>query len=258
MGVKLFHKLYPKADSDRYLIILHGLFGMLDNWHIMAKKLSEHINVITVDQRNHGHSPHTEQMDFESMAADLEQLLDELEIEKAVICGHSMGGKVAMVFTDLHPDRVEKLIVVDIAPRAYQGGHEVYFRAFNSIDFSIFQRRSEADSALAKIEPHPSVRQFLLKNLERGETGFKLKFNLKPIEDFYPEMIDGLEFNWLISAPSLFVYGGRSGYVTETDRDEIADRFTEVDFVEIPDAGHWVHAEAPEPFYQAVHSFIAQ
>ncbi|MEY2924856.1 MAG: hypothetical protein RLZZ337_1404, partial [Bacteroidota bacterium] len=101
--MKLFHKIYSKADSQDHLIILHGLFGMLDNWHNMARKLSEHINVISVDQRNHGQSPHASEMSFELMSDDLAELMEDLQIEKAIVLGHSMGGKAAMKFADLHP-----------------------------------------------------------------------------------------------------------------------------------------------------------
>lgn len=257
MAVPLFHKHYPHPNSDRYLIVLHGLFGMLDNWHHMAGKLSQHLQVFTVDQRNHGHSPHVDEMSYSSMAEDLDQLMDHLSIDKAVILGHSMGGKTAMVFADLYPHRVERLIVVDIAPRAYSGGHERYFEAFTSLDLSAYQRRNEVDEAFAVLEPDPSIRQFLLKNLVRAQEGFRFKFNLPPIQAFYPDMIAALEFHWLIPMPSLFLYGQRSGYLKEEDKDEIAKTFTDVEFVGIPDAGHWVHAEQPDAFYRALCTFLS-
>lgn len=254
--MKLFHKIYSKADSQDHLIILHGLFGMLDNWHNMARKLSEHINVISVDQRNHGQSPHASEMSFELMSDDLAELMEDLQIEKAIVLGHSMGGKAAMKFADLHPDKVEKLIIVDIAPKKYKPGHTTYFNAFNTINFSQFETRKEADAALAKIEPVLAIRQFLLKNLEKAEHGYTLKFNLAAIEAFYPDMIDVLEFQWLINIPSLFIYGEKSGYLAENDKLKIEETFTDVEFVGIPDAGHWVHAEQPDTFYEAVVAFL--
>ena len=257
MAVPLFHKHYPHPTSDRYLIVLHGLFGMLDNWHHMAGKLSQHLNVLTVDQRNHGHSPHVDQMSYEAMAEDLEELMDELSIDRAVILGHSMGGKTAMVFADLYPQRVDSLIVVDIAPRAYSGGHEQYFKAFDSMDLSSYQRRSEVDQAFAQFESDPAIRQFLLKNLMRVDHGFRFKFHLPPIEAFYPRMIAALDFHWLITMPSLFLYGQKSVYVREEDKDDIARTFTDVQFMGIPNAGHWVHAEQPEAFYSAVCAFLS-
>lgn len=257
MTVKLFHKLYKNDNSDQYLFILHGLFGMLDNWHNMARMLSEFVNVVAVDQRNHGQSPHTSEMSFELMADDLNALMDHLDVDTAIILGHSMGGKTAMVFADRYPDRVDKLIVADIAPKAYKPGHSTYFRAFKEIDFSSFARRAEADDAFAKIESDIGVRQFLLKNLERADKGFRLKFNISPIEHFYPKMIDKLHFQWLISQPSLFIYGGASRYVLEEDIQEISESFPQAEFVEIPGAGHWLHAEKPQEFFEAVRDFIS-
>jgi len=252
----LHHKTYLNPNSTEYLFILHGLFGMLDNWHNMAKKLSTHFNVITVDQRNHGKSPHSDEMSFELMAEDLAELMADLGVEKASILGHSMGGKTAMKFADLHPDKLEKLVIVDIAPKKYQPSHTAYFDAFNTIDFSLFETRKEADTALAVIESNIGIRQFLLKNLDKADVGYRLKFNLKSIEAFYPKMIDIMEFQWIISVPTLFIYGEKSGYIAESDMLTIEETFTESRFVEISDAGHWVHAEQPVAFFDAVLAFL--
>lgn len=256
--MKLFHKVYPckENESSEYLFILHGLFGMLDNWHNMARKLSAHFHVVTVDQRNHGQSPHSDEMSFELMAADLAELMDDLNVGSAHILGHSMGGKIVMKFADLHPDKLEKLIVVDIAPKKYKPGHTAYFNAFNTIDFSQCETRKDADAALAEIESNVGVRQFLLKNLDKADQGYHLKFNLKPIEAFYPAMIDEMSFQWIITTETLFLYGEKSGYITENDKLTITETFTQADFVGIPDAGHWVHAEQPALFYDAVVDFL--
>ena len=254
--MKLFHKIYPNETSSEYLFILHGLFGMLDNWHNMARKLSKHLNVVTVDQRNHGKSPHSDEMSFELMAEDLATLMTDLRIEKAHVLGHSMGGKTVMKFADLHPDKLDKLIVVDIAPKKYKPGHLTYFKAFNAIDFSKCETRKDADAELSKVEPNLSVRQFLLKNLEKADAGYELKFNLKSIEEFYPTMIDAMSFQWLINAPTIFLSGARSGYVTAEDHITIEETFTDAEFVEIAESGHWVHAEKPIPFFDAVLAFL--
>lgn len=254
--MKLFHKIYPNENSTEYLFILHGLFGMLDNWHNMARKLSEQFNVVTVDQRNHGHSPHSGEMSFELMADDLARLMEDLKVEKAHILGHSMGGKTVMKFADRHPDKLEKLIVVDIAPKRYKPGHLTYFQAFKAIDFSACESRKDADEAFAKVEDNKSVRLFLLKNLEKADKGFRLKFNLKSIEQFYPNMVDKMEFSWHIPAETLFLFGEKSGYITEEDQESIEETFTQAEFVGIPEAGHWVHAEKPEEFRQAVLDFL--
>lgn len=252
----LHHKIYPNNESVEYLFILHGLFGMLDNWHNMARKLSVHFNVVTVDLRNHGQSAHTSQMSFELMAQDLAELMDFLEVEHAHVLGHSMGGKVAMKFADLFSNRLSKLVVADIAPKKYAPGHTVYFEAFRSIDFAQCETRKEADAALAKIESNSSVRQFLLKNLHKTEKGYALKFNLEAIETFYPSMIDAMDFCALVGAETLFLFGEKSDYVTERDQIAIAKIFTKVQFLGIPDAGHWLHAEQPAAFYDTVSGFF--
>lgn len=256
MALKLFHKLYPKEGSNEYLIILHGLFGMLDNWHNMATDLSEHLNVVTIDQRNHGHSPKSDDMSFELMSEDVVQLMNDLKIDQAIIMGHSMGGKTAMCMADLHPERVSKLIVVDIAPKAYKPGHETYFKAFRSINFSSFSRRKEADEAFKVFEDNLAIRQFLLKNLERQEDGYALKINVDAIYSFYPKMIDKLHFQWVINIPTLFIHGSKSNYIQEEDKALILEIFPQADFIEIEDAGHWVHAEQPKEFFQTVLDFI--
>lgn len=256
MGVELFYKVYPNAHSNQHIVILHGLFGMLDNWHNMAKKLSNHYNVVLVDQRNHGKSPHSAEMSYELMAGDLAQLLDHLNLEKVILLGHSMGGKTAMKFADLHPGYLEKLVVVDIGPKAYKPGHTKYFEAFNAIDFSAYDSRKDIDKAFQQFESNLAIRQFLLKNMERDEDGYKTKFNLKAIEQFYPELIGSIEFQWIINVPTLFLYGSRSNYVVEDDFAAIESVFTDVDFVAIEDAGHWVHAEKPNAFYEALIRFI--
>lgn len=256
--MKLFHKVYPckENESAEYLFILHGLFGMLDNWHNMARKLSAHFHVVTVDQRNHGQSPHSDAMSFELMAEDLAELMEDLKVPTAHILGHSMGGKTVMKFADLHPDKLDKLIVVDIAPKKYKPGHTAYFNAFNTIDFSLCETRKDADAALAEIESNIGIRQFLLKNLDKADQGYRLKFNLRPIEVFYPAMIDEMAFQWIITTDTLFLYGEKSGYITDNDKLTITETFTQADFVGIPDAGHWVHAEQPDLFYNAVVDFL--
>ena len=169
MVVDLNYRIYPNLDSTKHLFIYHGLFGMSDNWHQLANKLSEHFTVITVDQRNHGKSPHTPEMSYKAMAEDVSMLMENLNIKQAYHVGHSMGGKMVMKFVDLYPEKVLKLIIVDIAPKAYTPSHTNYFNAFKSLDFSSFKTRKDADLALAKLEENIGIRQFLLKNLNKEE-----------------------------------------------------------------------------------------
>ena len=259
MAVELFYKKYENPSSEHHLFILHGLFGMLDNWHRIAKKLSEYCNVYAIDLRNHGKSPHVDEMSLELMSDDIRHLVDSLQLEQVIILGHSMGGKVAMAFANHYPELVEKLIVVDIAPREYKAGHDRYFEAFKELDFSSFQSRSEADAALAERESNAGIRQFLLKNLDRNqEGGYRLKLNIQSIDRFYPDLLQALDFHWIISTPALFIRGSESQYISDADYHALTETFTDASLVTIDGAGHWVHADRPEEFTEIVLEFIRE
>lgn len=256
MAVNLHYRVYPNSNSTKHVFIYHGLFGMSDNWHQLASKLSEHLNVITVDQRNHGKSPHTADMSYETMADDVSLLMDNLNIAEAFHIGHSMGGKMIMKFVDLYPQKVEKLIVVDIAPKTYSPSHTNYFNAFKTLDFKSFNSRKEADIALASLEKNISIRQFLLKNLQKDEHGYSLKINTPAIEDFYSDMIGSITFKNTVSNPALFMYGSLSDYIQKSDIDLIKKDFENVQFKKVDGSGHWIHAEKPEETLKIIKGFL--
>lgn len=254
--MKLHHKLYPCENSQRHLLILHGLFGTSDNWHLIARGLSEYINVITVDLRNHGKSEKSDEMSYDLMADDVEELIADLGLNQIALIGHSMGGKVAMFFAEKYPHRLHHLIIVDISTRAYNEGHQEYFKAYRELPWHEAENRQEADEMLAQIEPNENIRLFLLKNLERRkEGGFQLKIHLDAIENFYPNLISELTFSWVLSVPTLVIYGNKSGYVKESDKALLSSIFTDIDFVELK-GGHWIHAEQPKAFIENVANFI--
>jgi pimeloyl-ACP methyl ester carboxylesterase len=241
------------------LFIMHGIFGMLDNWHYVSGILGTTCKVVSFDARNHGKSFHHPEMTFNAMAEDLIALMDHLGVEKGIVLGHSMGGKTAMHAAMHYPDRLEALIVADIAPKAYKPGHLPYFEAFEHIPLHMLGSRREADDAFRHYAPDPGVRQFLLKNLEPlPDGGYTTKFNLSSLKQAYPEIIGGLDLQGVNSGPSLFVYGMRSGYLKDEDRPKIVEHFPKAHFVGIPDAGHWVHADQPQLFIDEVHNFIQQ
>ena len=256
MANLLNYKLYPNIHTQTYLLIYHGLFGMLDNWHQIANKLSVYCNVVTVDLPNHGQSPHYTKMTYESMTENVIALMDSLGIEKAHHLGHSMGGKMVMKLVDLFPEKVSKLIVVDIAPRAYKPVHTPYFNALKNLDFSKFNSRKEADDALGLVEKNIGVRQFLLKNITKSHSGYSLKINLSAIEDFYPKMIDAIRFKNTIITPTLFLFGGQSNYINALDIETIKAQFKTVLFHEIENAGHWIHAEKPNETLESIIRFL--
>ncbi len=245
------------GDSGEYVVIVHGLFGMLDNWHNMAKKLSEHFQVLSIDVRNHGSSPHHEDMSYEAMCEDIHGLLDSLEISSAHFIGHSMGGKAVMKLADLFPEIIHKLCVVDIAPKRYKPGHTEIFEAMLTLPVSELSSRSEAEEKIAVKIKDKGVRLFILKNLDRNkEGGYRWKIGLTHIHNNYDTIIGGITLSWPFSNDTLFVRGEKSQYVTEQDEVDIVDLFPNATFETIPDAGHWVHADSPELFYQTLIRFL--
>ncbi len=253
--MQLYFKKY--GTEGKTLIILHGLFGMSDNWHNIARKLSETNIVYTIDQRNHGQSPHSSALNYNVMADDVWEMMNIENIGEAIIIGHSMGGKTAMAFANKYPDKTEKLIVVDIAPKAYMPGHIIYFDAMKTINFKATGRK-EIEDQLAKSITDKGEMLFLLKNLYRKENGeFGLKINLEAIENNYEEIIGEVIFNKPLNTPTLFIKGQNSNYITENDKILIPQNFTKVSFITISNAGHWVHAENPEDFLMAINEFLS-
>lgn len=241
------------------MIILHGLFGTLDNWMTIAKLFARDYQVFLVDLRNHGHSPHVKGMSLEDMAEDIRIFLEKQWVyADAVIIGHSMGGKVAMKSATLFPDLFSKLVVVDIGPKAYpQGGHDDIFKAMMSLDVDRTTSRNEAEEHLMQYIPEDSTRQFIMKNLSRNkEGGFSWKMNLKEIHEQYPEILKEIDTGSPFEKPALFVRGGKSDYILDEDIPRIKQLFPNAQVSEIAGAGHWVHADAPNELYKMVDEFL--
>jgi len=240
LNYKSFGEGYP-------IIILHGLFGTLDNWQTIAKKLAEKYSVYIVDQRNHGRSPHDDTFNYEVMADDLQAFMESHWIYEAHVIGHSMGGKTAMQFALNYPDLVNQLVVVDIAPKAYEGGHQTIFEALLSLDLTKITSRKEADELLQQKIEEFGVRQFLLKNLSRQkEGGFKWKMNLPVIYQNYAQILAAIESEETFDNSTLFIRGGTSNYVKEADMVSIKTLFPLAELTTVANAGHWVHAVAPD------------
>ena len=248
---------YKTFGQGPPLIILHGLFGTLDNWQTIAKKLANEHTVFILDQRNHGRSPHNPVHDYPSMADDLRNFMEENWVHRASIMGHSMGGKTAMQFALEYPDMVDKLIVVDISPKAYMGNHHLIFEALLSLDLSKIKSRKDADGHLAKTISSPAIRLFLMKNLSRQKDGtYVLKMNLDAIHRHYPDILAAIESEEVFDGPTLFVRGGISNHIEEGDRELIRRFFPQAEIKTIPGAGHWVHAEKPEELLGLVRDFL--
>lgn len=253
--MKLFYKQYGEGKTP--LLILHGIFGMLDNWHNIAKLLSDYYTVYTIDARNHGQSPHSHEMGYQVMCDDVIELANDLGLDQFILLGHSMGGKTAMWIADQYPNRVSKLIVVDIAPKRYRPGHHQYFKAFEEINWLALNSRKEIDEALSAYESDPGVRLFLAKNIDRLESGgFGIKCNIPALKSAYDEIIGELNFHQVYSGEVLFLLGANSNYLKETDKPYILQHFPLSKFVYIPNAGHWVHADNPKDFYTELTAFL--
>ncbi len=240
------------------LIILHGFLGMLDNWKTLGNRYAgEGLQVHLLDQRNHGSSFWSEDFHYEAMAEDLRAYMEYHQLAKAVILGHSMGGKTAMQFACTHAPRVEKLLVADIAPRFYPPHHDVILEALQSLELSEMNSRSEADKALSQKIGDFGTRQFLLKNLYWKEKGIlALRCNLEVLREKSAEVGEALYPSATYEGPCLFINGGNSGYITNADHAEIRKHFPNATLEGIPGAGHWLHAEQPDAFFGKTLPFI--
>ena len=239
---------YKQYGQGSPIIILHGLFGTLDNWQSIARKLGEHHTVFLIDQRNHGRSPHHDEFNYEVMAEDLREFMESQWVYEAVIVGHSMGGKTAMQFALNYGDMVEKLIVVDIGTQQYVGGHQAIFEALFSLDLPNIKNRKEAENQLSTGIEDAGVRQFLLKNLSRNKAsgGFEWKMNLPVIHKHYERILEAIDSDYTYDGETLFIKGGKSDYLSEQDLPKLQKLFPQARLKTIPQAGHWVHAEAPK------------
>ena len=252
--MKLNHKI---VGSGPPLIILHGLFGMLDNWRTVAKLLEVKFQCILVDLRNHGKSPHTNEMNYKVMADDLHELMNTLNIPSAIFIGHSMGGKVAMQFAFDHPDKVEKLIVVDISLKQYDRHHDHVIEAIESIEPSKLPDRTEAENSFRKyLKGDDATIQFLLKNLSRlPQGGFEWKANMPGLIIHYDSLMERIDSKVEFTKPTLFIRGENSDSVRDEDWEEIQKLFTDSQQVTISGAGHWVHADQPKAITATILTF---
>ncbi|MEM7655493.1 MAG: alpha/beta fold hydrolase [Bacteroidota bacterium] len=252
--MKLHFKSFGQGPA---VIILHGLFGSLDNWVSLGRQLAEDFSVYLVDQRNHGRSPHDDEWNYELMAEDLAEFMEDQGVLQAHLIGHSMGGKTVMQFAGMNPYQIDKLIVADMAPVVYSPHHTSIIEALNSVPVGDIKNREEADEWLQKGIEEWGVRQFLLKGLGRNKAGgFRWKFNLRVLSDLYPNVLETVSMDHPFDGPTLFLYGGTSTYVLPDYHPTVRELFPAVEFVEMPEAGHWLHADDPQGFLQEVRRFL--
>ncbi len=251
---------FQKIGNGAPLIILHGVFGTGDNWITIARQLADTYTVYLVDQRNHGKSVHHPDFTYEIMAKDVIELMNDENIPSSNILGHSMGGKVAMTMAMLAPEKIQKLIVVDIAPKANQMDDQLFLiNVMQNIPVESFESRTQVENEMAAFISDAGVRQFLLKSLVRKEGGgFEWRFNLTAMASSMNHIGGDIEIEGVFSNPTLFIRGEKSGYIQNADISRIKTLFPAAQVVTIPDAGHWVHAEQPQAVISQVRFFLHQ
>lgn len=244
------------SGQGQPLVLLHGLFGSLENLGGIRRELEGQYQIIAVDLPDHGRSGHTTAFSYQDYSQQVLQLLDSLDVKKAVVLGHSMGGKVAMCLAQQHPERVSQLIVADIAPVAYPDRHSSIFAGLNQVDLPTLQDRRQADRQMAEHIKEPGVRQFLLKSLAQEHGQWQWRFNLRLLQRDYSKITDWPFSESCYQGPTLFIKGGQSDYLQAAYKDTIAAQFPRSQGRIIADAGHWLHAEKPAAFCKIVRDFI--
>lgn len=249
---------YLEFGSGPPLVILHGLFGSAQNWKSVAQRLGETHHVYALDLRNHGNSGWADSMTYADLVGDVRAFLARHRIDRAVMLGHSVGGKTAMLLALRHPSLVAALIVADIAPLDYRHSFLPYVRAMQAVDLGSLDRRAQADAQLSGDIPDLNERLFILQNLVAANGRWTWRINLSAIAsnmgdlmDFPPEIVD-----LVYPGPALFVSGERSDYVPPQDYDTIEQMFPDAGIAVIPDAGHQVHADQPDQFLDTVRRFL--
>ncbi|MBV7409190.1 alpha/beta fold hydrolase [Maritimibacter sp. DP1N21-5] len=249
----LAYDSYGEETAGAPILIVHGLFGSGRNWGVIAKRLSKSRRVVSVDMRNHGDSPRADSQSYHDMADDLAQVIESLGGE-ALVVGHSMGGKASMVLALTRPELVRALIVADIAPVAYEHTQAHLVDAMQELDPAAFDKRSDADAALARKVETKGVRDFLLQSLDLKEKRWKL--NLDVLGSEMDKILSFPDLSASYDGPTLFLAGAESDYVLPEHRDRIKALFPNAKQAKIPGAGHWLHAEKPREFEAAVRAFF--
>jgi pimeloyl-ACP methyl ester carboxylesterase len=252
---------YREFGAGQAVIILHGLFGQSDNWVTVGRRIADQFHVYVPDQRNHGQSPHASIHSFPAMADDLAEFIEEHNIKNPILVGHSMGGKVAMTYALENPEKVSKLVVLDISPRKYPERitHTQVITQMLGIDLENIKTRGEVEKILELRIADPRVRMFIMKNLYykiHGKLAWRL--NIGTINQSMDLLFDGIQSENQYKGSTLFIRGGKSDYVPDADIPLIASLFPEAIIKTISGASHWVHADAPEELCFLLSNFLGR
>ena len=251
----LFSKIV--GDKPQHLIIVHGLFGMLDNWGTLGKKYAEYFTTHLVDTRNHGRSFHSDEISHELMADDLYNYMQANGIEKASFIGHSLGGKAVMEFALKYTENTDKIVIADMSPKDYEPHHQAILKALNSVDFSKVEKRGDVEEFLKPYIKDASIRMFLMKSVNRLDNGnYEFRFNLKSLTENYVDLITNHLPEKTFNGDTLFLGGGNSNYITNEDTMQIKHYFPNAKIEKIEGTGHWLHAEKPNEFLDITLNFL--
>jgi pimeloyl-ACP methyl ester carboxylesterase len=252
--------LYSKIEGEGGVpfIVVHGYLGMSDNWKTFGRQMADlGYEVHLLDLRNHGRSFHSEEWSYEVMVQDIVNYMDHYQISKALVLGHSLGGKAVMKLAVQYPQKVQKMIVADISPRSYAPHHQDIMKALNAVDFSLKPTRQEVDDIIKQYIQDDSTRMFLLKSLYWKEPGqLAFRFNLDVFNKNEEVVGEGLPVQTVYAGEVLFIRGGNSNYIQEKDEVLIKQHFPNSAIKTIPNAGHWLHAENPQMFFEIVKEFV--
>ncbi|WP_083928557.1 alpha/beta fold hydrolase [Salinimonas chungwhensis] len=259
MSISLNYEISHSHEDAPWLVLLHGLFGSLDNLAIVRRYFQNQYNVLSIDLPDHGESPHTEGFTLSDSAHGVLAIVNQLKLDSVYLLGHSLGGKVAMMAALEQPDYISALVIADIAPATYPARHESIIKGLQAVDLEKVDKRSDADTQLARHIPISGVRQFLLKSLFQDEEGrWQWRFNLNGLATNYDAIRSWPDCDLQFAKSTLFIKGGESDYLSLEHRSVIAQLFPKSKARVIDGAGHWLHAEKPDAFNRAVDQFFSR
>ena len=248
---------YKTLGSGKPLVILHGLLGSLDNWVTVSKYLSKSYKIYIIDLPNHGKSYHSQVFSYEDMSNDLDSFFNKNGLTDFSLLGHSMGGKLALKYTDMFEDKIDKLIIVDIANKSYGiNRFDHIFKAMFSISLNNLKSRSDADNAISNLIKNEGERNFILKNLKRTADGFKWAPNIMLLHRKLSDISSKINLRRKVKNNTLFLLGENSNYFNVEDENNLPDEFENYSIKKIQNSGHWVHAENPKDFITSVLDFL--
>ena len=253
--------LYSKIEGEgKPFLIIHGFLGMSDNWKTLGQQFAgEGFQVHMLDMRNHGRSLHSSDFNYKVMVQDILDYCEGNQLQSATILGHSMGGKIAMFFATTYPEKTEKLIIADIAPKYYNPHHDDILAGLNAVDFSVKPDRKQVEETLSEYVPDFGTRQFLMKSLywvETGQLGFR--FNLAAFNADIEAIGEALPSTAIFEKPTLFLKGANSNYIKDEDLELIKSHFPNSEIATIANSGHWLHAENPADFFTTTIAFLTR